>query len=103
MVEVTVMIPEEMKDIAAETSETLYIEAFKEVSRKKMADYQKRLDELKEKIAIYENTYEKSFEEFSRSVPDTLKGHDDWIEWTYLVHVAGELENKVNKLNILLG
>jgi hypothetical protein len=103
MIEVTVKIPEEMKEIATETGETIYVEALKEVSRKKMSDYQKRLIELKEKIAIYETTYGKTFEEFSLEVPDTLEGHDDWIEWSYLARVAGELENKINKLNILLG
>ncbi|UCH93588.1 MAG: hypothetical protein JSV88_25410 [Candidatus Aminicenantes bacterium] len=103
MIEVTVKIPEDMKDIAAETSETIYVEALKEVTRKRMSDYQKRLIELKEKITIYENTYGKSFEEFSQGVPDTLEGHDDWIDWSYLVRVAGELENKINKLKILCG
>ncbi len=103
MIEVTVRIPEEMKDIATETSETIYVEALKEVTRKRMADYRERFEELKEKMAVYENTYNKSFEDFSRSVPDTLEGHDDWIEWTYLVRVVSELENKINKLNILLG
>lgn len=103
MIEVTVRIPEEMKDIATETNETIYVEALKEVTRKRMADYRERFEELKEKMAVYENTYNKSFEDFSRSVPDTLEGHDDWIEWTYLVRVVSELENKINKLNILLG
>lgn len=103
MVEVTVKIPEELKDIIAETSKTIYVEALKEVARKRMSDSQKRLNELKEKIAIYEKTYGMSFEKFSQDVPDTLKGHDDWIDWTYLVNVAGELEHKVDKLKILLG
>jgi len=103
MVEVTVKIPEDLKDIAAETDETIYVEALKEVARKRMADSRKRIKELKEKIAIYENTYGKSFEEFSRSVPDTFAGHDDWIDWSYLVHVANELGNKAEKLKTLLG
>ncbi len=103
MVEITVKIPEDLKDITAGTDETIYVEALKEVARKRMADSQKRIRELKEKIAIYENTYGKSFEEFSRVVPDTFKGHDDWIDWSYLVHVVNELENKAEKLKILLG
>jgi hypothetical protein len=103
MVEITVKIPEELKDIADETSKTIYVEALKEVARKRMADSQKRLKELKEKIAIYEKTYGMPFEEFSRDVPTTSEGHDDWIDWTYLVNVASELKHKVDKLKILLG
>ena len=103
MVEVTVKIPEEIKDIVAETGDTIYVEALKEVARTRMSNSQKRLNEIKEKIVIFENTYGKSFEEFSHGVPDTLKGHDDWIDWSYLVHVANELENKIGKLKILLG
>ena len=47
------------------------------------------MDYLK-KMAIFEAKYGKSFEEFSQCVPDTVKGHDDWIEWSYLVKVANE-------------
>jgi hypothetical protein len=49
----------------------------------------KRMEYLK-KIAIFEAKYGKSYEAFSQSVPDTVKGHDDWIEWSYLVKVANE-------------
>jgi len=30
-------------------------------------------------------------ERFSQHVPDTNEGHDDWIDWTYLVKVTQEL------------
>ena len=103
MVEITVKIPEDLKDIAAGADETIYVEALKEVARKRMSDSKKRLKELKEKIAIYEKTYGMSFEEFSQDVPNNFEGHDDWIDWTYLVSVASELEHKVDKLKILLG
>ncbi len=103
MVEVTVKVPEDLKDIVAETSETIYVEALKEVARKRMAEAGKRLRQLKEKIAIYEKTYGKSFEEFSQDVPDTFEGHDDWIEWTYLANVTSQLENKIKKFKFLLG
>ena len=103
MVEVTVKIPEEMKEIADEAGETIYVETLKEVARKRMSSSQKRLKELKEQITIYEKNYNKSFEDFSRDVPDTFDGHEDWIEWSYLVHAANELENKLEKLDILLG
>jgi uncharacterized protein YecE (DUF72 family) len=103
MAEVTIKIPEDIKDIIEETSETIYVEALKEVARKRMAYTQKRLKDLRKKIAAYETKYGKSYEEFSQSVPDTVKGHDDWIEWSYLVKVADELTNKIEKFKILMG
>ncbi|MCR4292129.1 MAG: hypothetical protein NUV76_04535 [Candidatus Kuenenia sp.] len=103
MAEVTIKIPKDIKDLIADTSETIYVEAIKEVARKRMSSAQKRLKELKKRIAIYESKYGRSYEEFSKKVPETVKGHDDWIEWSYLVKVATELSKKVEKLRFLIG
>lgn len=102
MVEVKVKIPEDLKDIIGEISETMYVEALKEVAHKRMAQTKKRLKEIKKKIANFEKKYGKSYEEFSRSFSDKVKEHDDWIEWSYLVKIVEELENKIEKLNFLL-
>jgi len=32
-----------------------------------------------------------------------MKGHDDWIEWSYLVKVASELSQRIEKLKLLIG
>ena len=103
MAEVTIKIPKDIKDLIADTSETIYVEAIKEVARKRMSSTKKRLKELRKKIAIYEAKHGKSFDGFSKKVPETVKGHDDWIEWSYLVKVATELNRKIDKLRILIG
>ena len=103
MTEVTIKIPEDIKDIIDGITEPLYVEALREVARKRFAYNQKTLAEFKKKIAIFEAKYGKSYEEFSQSVPDTVKGHDDWIEWSYLVKVANELSAKIEKLRLLIG
>ena len=103
MVEITVKVPKDIKDIIAETSETIYVEALKEVAVKRMSYIHQQLEELRGKIRFFENKYGKSYEEFVRDVPDTLEGHDDWIEWTYLTKVAEELSTKIQKLRLLTG
>lgn len=103
MVEVTVRVPEDIKDIISETSETIYVEALKEVARKRTSNIQRRLKELRRKNSAYERKYGKSYAEFSQNIPDTMKAHDDWIEWSYLVKVTDELAYKVEKLQLLLG
>ena len=103
MVEVTVKVPQNLKEIIAETSETIYVEALKEVARKRMSNIQRRLKELRNKSAAYETKYGKSYAEFLQNIPDNVKGHNDWIEWSYLVKVADELTNKLEKLRLLLG
>ena len=103
MAEITVKIPKDIKDLIADTSETIYVEALKEVAHKRISSTQKRLKELRKKIAIYEAKYGKSYEAFSQKVPETVKGHDDWIEWSYLVKVATELGKKIEKLRFLIG
>ncbi|MEA3414738.1 MAG: hypothetical protein U9R02_01025 [Thermodesulfobacteriota bacterium] len=103
MVEVTVRVPENIKDIISETSETIYVEALKEVARKRTSNIQRRLKQLRCKNSAYEKKYSKSYAEFSQNIPDTMKAHDDWIEWSYLVKVADELTYKVEKVKLLLG
>lgn len=103
MVEVKIKIPEDIKDIIDETSETIYVEALKEVARKRMSYTQKRLKDMKKKITTYETRYGKSYEEFSKTVPNTTNGHDDWIEWSYIIKVANELSAKIEKLKLLIG
>jgi len=103
MVEITVKVPKDIKDIVAETSEAIYVEALKEVAVKRASYTQQQLEELRKKIRFYENKYGKTHEEFVRGVPDTLEGHDDWIEWTYFTKAAEELSNKIQKLRLLTG
>ncbi len=103
MSEVTVKVPEAIKDIISETSETIYVEALKEVARKRISYTQKRIEELEQKISVYEERYGKSYKEFSQNVPDTLEGHNDWVEWSYMVNVKDGLSNKIDKLKLLFG
>ena len=79
MAEVTIKIPKDIKDLIADTNETIYAEAIKALARKRMSSTQKRLKELEKKIAVYEAKHGKSYEEFSKKVPETIKGHNDWI------------------------
>jgi len=95
MTEITIKIPKDIKELIADTNETIYVEALKEVARKRISSTQKRLKELRKKIAIYEVKYGTSYAAFSHKVPETVKGHDDWIEWSYLVGVATALTNKI--------
>jgi len=103
MTEVTIKVPGDIKDIIEEISEPLYVEALREVARKRFAYHQKTLKAFRQKIAIFEAKYGKSYDDFSQSVPDTANGHDDWIEWTYLIKVADELSAKIEKLKLILG
>ncbi|ODS34713.1 MAG: hypothetical protein SCARUB_00149 [Candidatus Scalindua rubra] len=49
MIEVTVKVPEDIKDFIDDTSKTLYVEALKEVARKRMSYIQRRVKDLKKK------------------------------------------------------
>jgi len=103
MIEVTVKVPEEIGEMVSETGEALYVEALKEVAGKRLLYSQKRLDEMKKQMLVYESGYGKSYQEFSRNVPDTPEGHDDWIEWAYLNKVSAKVSKKIEKLRILTG
>ncbi len=103
MGEITLKVPEDIKDFIDDTSETIYVEALKEVCRRRMSYTKKRLRDLMKKIAGYETKYGQPYEEFLKNVPDSMKGHDDWIEWSYLVKVADELTKKIEKFKLIAG
>jgi len=103
MSEVTIEVPKDIKDLVGEAGKAIYIETLKEVAFKRMAYSKKDLEVLKKKIAFFERKHNRSYEEFVTDVPDTVQGHDDWIEWTYLTKAAQELSSKINKLSFLMG
>ena len=103
MVEITIKVPKNIKDVINGTSEAIYVEALKEVAIKRMTYTQQELNELRTKINFYESKYGKSYEEFLKNVPNTIEGHDDWIDWTYLIKTAGELNNKIQKFGLMIG
>ncbi|MBI5187359.1 MAG: hypothetical protein HZA01_16760 [Nitrospinae bacterium] len=103
MTNVTVRVPDDIKDIVSGTSETIYVEALMEVARKRIAYTQNRLNDLQAKSDEYKKKYNKPYEEFSQNVPDTLQGHDDWIEWAHTEKILNELNKKIEKLHILIG
>lgn len=103
MTEVTVKVPQEMGKILTETSQALYLEAIKEVVAKRLPSLQERLAGLQTEMKRYEEKYHTSYQEFGEHVPDSIEGHDDWIDWTYLTKVAEELESKIQKFHVLVG
>lgn len=103
MAEVTIKIPSDIKDIIGEIEEPIYIEAIKTVAQKKLVQKQKKLKGFQKKIALFESKYGKSYSGFAMNVPDTIRCHDDWIEWTYLQKTADELASNIEKLKLLLG
>ena len=103
MPEMTIEVPQDLKDlVAGACSNAIYIEALKEVAFKRMSYNKKQLNELRSKIAFFERTYNASYEQFLSDIPDTMQGHDDWIEWTYLTKAAEDLSNRIEKFSFLM-
>ena len=103
MIEISVKVPKDIRDIVTAAGETIYIEALSKVDFKRVSYIQKQLEGIKTNIRFFERKYNKPFEDFLQDVPDTIEGHDDWIEWTYLMNVADELSKKIDKLSLLKG
>jgi hypothetical protein len=103
MAEVVIKIPDDFKELVAGAGETIYVEAIKDVARRRLGLSVKRLKEMSRKISAYEAKYGKTYTEFLDCVPDTLKGHDDWMDWTYLMSVSVALEKKIDKIRLLTG
>lgn len=103
MPEVIIEVPKDIKDVVGEAGKAIYVETLKEVAFKRLTYTKKELADLKGKIAVFERKYKTSYEGFAASVPDTVEGHNDWIEWTYLHKTVEELSSKIEKLSFLMG
>ena len=102
MTEITIKIPDEIKKLVDEIEEPLYVEAIKDIARKKLAEKRQKLSQVQKHIKKFEKKYSNSYEEFSKNVPSSQIGHDDWIEWTFLNQVRAELTDNIKKLEMLL-
>ncbi|MGD9973471.1 MAG: hypothetical protein AB7S77_10450 [Desulfatirhabdiaceae bacterium] len=58
-----------------------------------------QFETYKKQTRVFEQKYHKTYEEFLQDVPDTIEGHDDWIDWSYLTNVAADLSRKVDLLS----
>lgn len=103
MSQVTIEVPKDIMDLVGEAGKAIYIETLKEVALKRLSHSKRQLEDLKKEIASFERKYKASYEEFEAHFPDTVEGHDDWIEWTYLIKASEELGDKINKLSFLMG
>lgn len=76
------------------------------VSKKEVADLLKldvlsRLREARERTALFEQTYEQSFEDFEQTVlreEEDFERWDDYIEWKAYREVQQDLEQKIEAL-----
>ncbi len=103
MIEISVKVPKDVGDIITGTEETIYVEALHHVAFKKLSHLKEQLETYKKQTRVFEQKYHKTYEEFLQDVPDTIEGHDDWIDWSYLTNVAAELSRKVDLLSLLKG
>lgn len=102
MTEITIQIPTSMHKLIEDIDEPIYEEAIKSVVKKKLAKKQIELTRLKRKLTKYELKYSKSYDDFKNEVPDSISGHEDWIDWTYHHHAVKELSNTISKIKMLL-
>lgn len=100
---ITVQVPQEFGEMFAESGQTLYVEAMKDVAARRLSSSEKRMNELRAKMASYEAKYRLSYPEFSQQLPDSFEAHDDWMEWSYLVKVTQKLHQRIENLRFLTG
>jgi hypothetical protein len=103
MTEVILKVPDDIKNIIDEIDEPIYLEAIKSVAQHRLHAKEGALKEIVAQAAKLEAKYSKKFEAFSASVPDSIEGHDDWIEWTFLHAQIQKLQSSVEKFKLLIG
>lgn len=103
MTEITIKVPDDIKELVGEIDEPIYIEAIKTIAKEKLNQRKRRLKELQKEKDKFVSKYSSNYNDFSKKVPDNKKSHDDWIEWTYVETTIKEIQFSVEKLEKLLG
>ena len=62
MIEVKLRVSEKIAGIIPEISYAIYTEALKEACKKRLIHIQKRIEEIKKQMAVYDTKYGKSYD-----------------------------------------
>lgn len=100
MTSITINIPNSYSEILDDMSDTLYVEALNLVAKEKLRSKERELDQISKKISQFEKKYKCNYDEFEKQMSDSLKAHDDWIEWSYLIEIKSALDTLVQKLKL---
>lgn len=100
---ISVQVPQEFGNLFAESGQTLYVEAMKDVVVRRLTSIETRVNELRTKIAAYEAKYRVAYADFAQQMPDSREAHDDWMEWSYLVKITQKLHQRLENLRLLAG
>ena len=102
MTEITIKVPNAIRELIEEIDEPIYLEAVKVIARKKLQSRRKRIKELELKNKQFEKKYSLNFNLFSTNLPDGKEAHDDRIEWTYIISTFNEMQKSMQKLEQIL-
>ncbi len=102
MEEITIKLPDGYKTIIDELNDPIFIEAIKSVAKTKLKEKEKRLKEIQSELLQLQKKYQMNYEDFAQQVPDSFEGHEDWMEWRYLIETQQRLSRAVAKLKLLL-
>jgi hypothetical protein len=102
MTEITIKVPNAIRELIKDIDEPIYLEAVKVIARKKLQSRRKQIKELELKNKQFEKKYSLNFDVFSTNLPDSKEAHDDWIEWTYIISTFNEMQKSMQKLEQIL-
>ncbi len=92
MTEATIMIPDNIN--LKKVSDEIVYKAFNIAIRKKKKEIERELKRVETKIRKFEKKYKRDLEEFEREMGDSLKEHDDWMDWSFLVETQKQLASE---------
>lgn len=82
MTEAIIRLPGNI-DVAKIPEELLY-KAFAIAVSKQKKELKRELKQIDSKIKKFEKRYKKSLSEFESTMGDSVKEHDDWMDWSFL-------------------
>ena len=89
MTEATIIIPDNIN--IKKVSEELVYQAFNIAIQKKKKEIERELRRTETKIKKFEKKYKMNLGKFEKKMEDSLKEHDDWMDWSFLVENKKQL------------
>jgi len=105
MKRITLELPESMAELYPKVDDRVFLSALRLSLKQLIREEQKKLKTMNKRISIFEKKYKKTFAEFKEDFPldGDVQLHEDYGEWSYLVNVAGAIEQDIKKYRHLNG
>jgi hypothetical protein len=105
MTKVELVLPDSLSKIDPELRDRLLVGAIREVASAQLKEKEEELEEARNNILKFEETYHRSFIDFEKELPEGANHtlHEHLVEWSFWDDVYKKAQRLVEDLRFVLG